>query len=459
MLSKDRFFDSDPRVSDIALSLFELVEQLPIISPHTHIDPAIFADPNFHFSNASDLLFQSDHYILRMLYSQRYAYDDLISKSDPMGAWQIFADNFHLFRGTATGLWISHALSEVFGIYDILNHNSAVQVYETINAALQNYEFTPRKLFRKFNIEALATTDAASSSLNLHQVIRESDWNGRIIPTFRCDNLINLLSLDWHQQINTLSEVTEINITNYPSFIKALLFQREYFKSLGATAVDISVESIYTKELSDNESTRIFDNALRGCSSHEENTRFIAHMLMVLAGMSAEDGLVMQLHPFIFRNHNPGVCQQYGPDMGFDIPIRAEFTHNLRALLSKFGTHANFNLILFTLDESAYARELAPLAGVYPAIKLGPPWWFNDTWNGIRRYLDQVIETAGIYNIVGFNDDARSLVTIPAKHDLWRRAVCNWTASLLVRGFINREDAETFVSQLAYGLAKKAYNL
>ena len=459
MLRQDRFFDTQPEIKEAALSLFSTIEQLPILSPHTHLNPAIFSIPDYHFPNPVKLLVQSDHYILRMLHSQGIPYDTLLAEDSPEAVWQVFADQFHLFNATPSGLWLNHALSEIFGIPEALNHHNGAAIYQAIQAALSSPEFTPKQLFKRFNIEALATTDNASDDLRHLQALRASGWDGKIIPTFRADLLIYLQAEGWQQGIDNLSQVSGMEISSYKAYILALQHQREFFKSLGATAADISVLSIHTEELPTTEAESIFQRALKGKVDPSDNARFIAHMLMVMAEMSADDGLVMQVHAGIYRNHHPGLYKQFGADMGFDIPVKVEFTQNLQPLMAKFGNHPNFNLILFTLDESTYARELAPLAGVYPALKLGPPWWFNDSWNGMQRFFDQVIDTAGIYNTAGFNDDARTLVTIPAKHDLWRRIAANWAARLMVRGFISRNDAEVMVKALAYGLAKNAYKL
>jgi glucuronate isomerase len=159
------------------------------------------------------------------------------------------------------------------------------------------------------------------------------------------------------------------------------------------------------------------------------------------------------------RDHNDLIYQRFGSDKGADIPARSEFTHNLRPLLNKYGMDTRLTLILFTLDESAYARELAPLAGHYPAVKLGPPWWFHDSINGMRRYFDCVMETAGLHNTAGFNDDTRAFLSIPARHDLWRRVSGNWIAGLLVRGIVEFEDAHEMMLDMAYRLAKKAYKI
>jgi glucuronate isomerase len=175
--------------------------------------------------------------------------------------------------------------------------------------------------------------------------------------------------------------------------------------------------------------------------------------------MSAEDGLVMQLHPGSWRNHNRLIFEAFGPDRGCDIPVATEFTRNLRALLNKFGNHPNFRLVLFTLDESTYSRELAPLAGHYPAVRLGPPWWFHDSIQGMLRFRQRATETAGIYNTAGFNDDTRAFASIPARHDLARRVDSSFLAGLVARHIIEMEEAGEMIVDLACNLARDAYRL
>jgi glucuronate isomerase len=458
-LDPARLFDPDPTQKSAAMYLYELVAKKPIYSPHGHVNPAFFSNPNYHFKNPVELFIQPDHYVIRMLYSQGITYDRILTSENPRAVWQLFASNYFLYRGTPSGIWLDHEMWEVFGVKEKLTGDSADRIYDQIVHMLAGEEFTPRNLYKKFSIAVLATTDSATDTLEHHQAILNSGWDGRIIPTFRPDNLINLNASDWIQNIHLLEKVSGIQIGSYKEFIQALEQRRSYFKSMGATASDVSPAQPITAWLSPNEMEVIFQRALQGKSAPPDAVNFSAHMLIELARMCVEDGLVMQIHPAIYRNHNPQVMKEFGPDTGFDIPVRTEFTRQLKPLLDRFGNHPNLTLILFNLDESALPRELAPLAGAYPAIKLGPPWWFLDSWNGMRRYFDQVMETTGIYNTVGFNDDTRGLLSIPARHDVWRRASANWLAGLLVRGIIDREDAETMIHELTDGLVKKAYHI
>ena len=463
---ENRYFSSDPAQNKAAAALYETVKDLPLICPHGHVDPRLFADPDFRFGSPVDLLIIPDHYIFRMLYSQGISLESIgiapQASAPPRGhrlIWQMVADHWHLFQATPTGAWMRDELRDVFGISQKLNSANAQAIYDAIDAKLQSDDFRPRKLFDRFNIEVLATTDAATDSLRHHQAIQDSDWDGRVIPTFRPDAVVNLDQADWRGHIDRLSETAGVHVKDYRSYIHALENRRRFFKSMGATAADHAALTAYTEMLSAAEAESIFQRALKGQSAAKDAARFTGHMMIEMARMSAEDGLVMQIHAGSYRNHNPQIHARHGPDMGADMPIRSEFTKNLKPLLDRYGNHPQLTLVLFALDESSFSRELAPLAGHYPILRLGPPWWFFDSWLGIQRFLDAVVETAGIYNLVGFNDDTRAYPSIPARHDLWRRACADWLAGQVLRGFIDDEDARQMMRALAYDLAKQTYKL
>ncbi|MBI9049170.1 MAG: glucuronate isomerase [Anaerolineaceae bacterium] len=465
LLSTDRFFSSDPDQRLTARKLYDGICNLPIVSPHGHVDPALFSDPHANFGTPAELFIIPDHYVTRMLYSQGIAPESLgvprqdggAVENDHRKIWQLFCNNFYLFRGTPSGVWLLHALSEVFGVDKIPNTENADRMYDFLSEKLASPEFAPRALFERFNIEVMSTTDAAQDSLTQHQAMHDSGWKGNIVPCFRPDNVVNLDAAGWRTNIDALSAASNVNIMDYGSYIKALENRRQYFKQMGATATDHAVIAPLTIEMDKTEAERIFQSALQGKASVDDAARFTAHMLMEMARMSCEDGLVMQLHPGSLRNHNEVIFQKFGLDKGCDIPVATEYTNNLRPLLNKYGNDSRLILILFTLDESNYSRELATLAGHYPAIKLGPPWWFHDSLNGMARYFDQVMETAGLYNTAGFNDDTRAFCSIPARHDVWRRASANWVAGLLVRHMITQMDAEDMMQALTVGLVKRAY--
>lgn len=464
-LPGDRYFDPDPKKKEIALHLYSQVAEAPLVCPHGHVDPRMFADPDYQFGSPADLLLIPDHYIFRMLYSQGISLESLgIPRLDgtPVEAdhrkiWQVFAENFHLFRGTPTGMWLTHELHDVFGVRKKLNGKTAQEIYDQIADCLSKPEFRPRKMFERFRIEVLATTDGAADRLLHHQAIRESGWQGRVVPTFRPDGVVNIDRPDWNANLKELGEVCGYEISGYRKLIQALEERRGFFKSMGATATDHAALTPFTCLLSDDEAEGIFQRALDGTATADDAARFTGHMIVENARMSTEDGLVMQFHPGSFRNHNPVIFERFGYDKGCDIPIRSDFTQGLIPLLGRFGNDARLTLILFTLDETTYARELAPLAGHYPALRLGPPWWFHDSLNGMQRYRDQVMETAGLYNTVGFNDDTRAFPSIPARHDLARRVDANWIAGLVVRGIVDMDDAGEMIRDAAWRLAKRAY--
>lgn len=464
-LSADRYFDPDPQQREIARRLYREVANAPLVCPHGHVDARMFADPDYSFGTPADLLLMPDHYILRMLYSQGVPLEQLGMprrdggevERDHRRIWQLFADHFYLFRGTPTGAWLAHELRDVFGVTDRLTTESAQDIYDQIAACLERPEFRPRRLFERFNIEVMATTDAATDRLEHHRAIREAGWAGRVVPTFRPDGVVNIDRPGWRDNISELGRVTGNEVTSYRRLIAALEDRRRHFKAMGATATDHAALTPYTEALSDDEAEAIFSRALQGRASSDDARRFTGHLLIESARMSVEDGLVMQFHPGSYRDHNRALFERFGTDKGADIPIATEYTRNLMPLLERFGNDARLTLILFTLDETTYARELAPLAGHYPAVKLGPPWWFHDSINGMRRYRDCVIETAGLYNTVGFNDDTRAFPSIPARHDLARRVDANWLAGLVVRGIIEMSDAEEMIHDMAYRLARRAY--
>lgn len=465
-LNPDRCFDPDPARRDLARQLYASVQNLPLVSPHGHVPPELLANPDATLGNPAELFIMPDHYVFRMLYSQGVPLESLgVARRDgePVEAdgrriWQTFAEHFPLFRGTPTGLWLHAELVGLFGVTEKLSGESAGRIYDHLMARLAQPEYRPRALFKTFNIETLCTTDAATDSLDHHRALRAAGYTN-VRPTFRPDGVVNLDTPGWRANIDRLSEVSGTDVTGYAAYIRALEARRATFKELGATATDYSTLTPRTARLTDAEAGVIFDRALRGEAELHDAERFAAHMLMEMARMSAEDGLVMQLHIGSYRNHNDALFAAFGGDKGADIPVAAEWTRNLHALLNAYGSDPRFRLILFTLDETTFSRELAPLAGHYPAVLLGPPWWFYDSVAGMTRYLDATIETAGFANTAGFNDDTRAFASIPMRHDVWRRVTCNWLAGQVVCGLMDTEDAAAAAAECAYGLAKRAYNL
>lgn len=466
----DRFFDSDPTIRRHARTLYDRTSRLPIVSPHGHVDPQILAD-DLPFPEPATLFILPDHYVLRMLYSQGVPMESLgvppigaaptttPVERDPRRIWKTFADHYYLFRGTPTAAWLDYQLAGIFGVREPLDADSALRVYDRIAEKLTSPEFRPRALFERFRVEVLATTDAASDPLEHHARIRSSGWTGRVIPTFRPDAVFRIAAPTWEDEIARLEHVAGERLDTFERFTRALAARRAHFKRLGATATDHGVETPYTARLSDDVADAIYQRARQGTASPDDERRFQGHMLMVMAAQSVDDGLVMQIHAGSLRNHNPWLFERFGADRGADIPIAAEYTRNLRPLLAEFGNDRRFRLLLFTLDESTYSRELAPIAGHYPAVRLGPAWWFHDSIEGMTRYRERVSETAGIYNTAGFNDDTRAFCSIPARHDLSRRVDANWLARLVARHIVSLDVAHEMAHALAYDLAKEAYRL
>ena len=465
----DRYFDWDPERRRVARELYEGIATLPILSPHGHVDPWLLARPDARFGDPTELFILPDHYIYRMLYSQGIALEDLAIPAHAGGpepapdhrhVWQVFADNFFLFRATPSGIWFRDALREVFGIAEVLSGASAMAIYDDLDAKLASAEFSPRRLFDRFNIETLCTTDDAWDSLEAHQAIRAAaDWKADIRPTFRPDALFDITSPSWLGDLQRLGAAVKDEIGTAIGLVRALEHRRTFFLEMGAVATDHGVETACVESLTAAEAGAIFNRASRGVATADDRARFTGHMLMEMARMSVEDGLVMQLHVGALRNHNEPLFEKFGANTGADIPVTSEFTRTLRPLLRRFGNDAHFRLVLFTLDETTYARELAPLVGPYPALRVGPPWWFHDSLNGMARYFDQIVETAGIYNTTGFTDDTRAFCSIPVRHDVWRRASSNWLAGQVLRGIVDRADARQMAHDMAYGLAKRAYRL
>ena len=467
-LHEDRYFDPDSTTRNYARELYESTRELPIISPHGHVDAAVLAADSA-FGDPASLIVTPDHYILRLLYSRGVPLEALgvrrldaakaVVETDPRKIWATFAAHWHLFRATPTRAWIEYELHELFGISKALDAETADEIYDAVAERLASPEFKPRALLKRFNIEFLATTDGASDSLQHHAALREANLGIRVVPTFRPDALFAIGSSDWSAELKRFAEISGREIKTYGEFIDAIGKRRSEFRQAGGTATDHAVVTPHAERMVDADVERMFARAVEGKANRHDQSRFEAHMLMEMAAQSTEDGLVMQLHAGALRNHNELLYKRYGPDRGGDIPVVTEFTRNLRQLLNAYGNDPRFRLIVFTLDEAAYSRELAPLAGHYPAMLLGAPWWFHDSIEGMTRFRRETTETAGIENTAGFTDDTRAFCSIPARHDLSRRVDANYLAGLVARHVISMTDAREMAKLLAYDLAKRAYRI
>lgn len=461
LLHSDRLFPVDPTTRDIARSLFATVEKSPIVSPHGHTDPLWWGE-NPAFDNPAALLVQPDHYVLRMLVSQGVNYAELgigpSAETNPRKVWRTFAAHYHLFRGTPSRLWFDHALSEVFGIGNRLSPDTADEAYDTIDDALATAGYRPRALYERFGIEVIATTDGALDDLGQHRAAQDN-WKGRVVPTYRPDSIVDPLFEGFAINLDRLGEITGCDTGTWVGYLEAHRARRAFFIEMGATATDHGHPTAQTADMTQSEAAALFDRVRSGTCSEEDAELFRAQMLTELARMSCEDGLVMQLHAGVHRNHNAAVFQAIGRDRGFDIPSQGAFVEALKPLLNAVGMDPRLRLILFTLDEDTYSRELAPLAGVWPCLRLGPPWWFHDSFEGMRRFRQLATETAGFANTVGFNDDTRALLSIPARHDVARRVDCAFLAELVTSHRLDEDEAYALAPQLAGGLARAAYNL
>jgi len=466
ILHEDRLFPADQTACAIARRLYATVAELPIISPHGHTDPSWFA-LNENFSNPAELLLIPDHYVLRMLYSQGIRmesmgvkpYDSQDYETDPRTIWRRFAENYYLFRGTPSQMWLNYVFSKVFGLTKQLNAETADEYYDLIQGQLQTDAFKPRALFDRYNIEVLATTESPLDDLSHHQQILDSGWDGKVITAYRPDPVVDPDYEGFTDNIKKLAELTGEHCDSFTSYLSALRIRREFFKSMGATSTDHGHPTARTANLSSAEAEKLFHKVQSQNVSTKEAELFRAQMLTEMAKISLDDELVMQIHPGSFRNHNPKLFAQFGRDKGADIPTSTGYVEELKPLLDELGNEPKLSVILFTLDETCYSRELAPLAGHYPVLKLGPAWWFHDSPEGMRRFREMTTETAGFYNTVGFNDDTRAFLSIPARHDVARRMDCHFLATLVAQHRLDEGEAAELAYDLAYRLAKQAYKL
>lgn len=464
-IDPDRALPADPGTRALAREIYTAVEALPIVSMHGHVDAELFVDNEF-FGNPTDLLIVPDHYLVRMMVSQGFTPAELgvasrrapaAVEQDPRLIWRRFCENWKLFRGTPTRYWLEHELAVVFGSSMQPSADTADALYDQLASALQTEAFRPRSILDRFNVEILATTDSALSDLSAHHKLSDLLGPGRIIPTFRPDSLLHVGHPSWNDEIRMLSEVSGVEVADYATFLAALRQRRRAFIAAGARATDHGHLLADTTPLPDSVSQRIFAAARRGEATPEEAQAFSANMLYEMARMSVEDGLVMQLHPGVLRNHSHAIYDTHGPDKGFDIPVKVEFTRSLQPLLDSFGMNKDFRFIAFTTDETVYSRELAPLAGCYPAMKLGAPWWFLDSPEQMRRFRESAVETAGFYNTSGFVDDTRALASIPARHDLSRRIDAGYLARLVAEGRLGMAEAVETAVDLSYNLPLQSY--
>ncbi|NKQ52680.1 glucuronate isomerase [Amycolatopsis sp. K13G38] len=443
----DRLFPADPGVRELARRIYQEIREAPIISPHGHVDVATLADDE-PFTDPATLFITPDHYVTRLLHAGGVPLDKLgvgraaLSEEDSRGVWRILCERWALFRGTPVRYWLESELAEIFGVTEQPDAANADAIYDTIAGCLRRPEFRPRALFRRFGIDVLATTDDPCDDLAAHRRLAgDPSWQGRVVPTFRPDRYLEPGRAGWRAAVDRLGEVTGIDTGDYAGYVRALEERRRYFHEHGAVSADHSHPDVRTDPLDPAQAARVYAAARAGTATEAEATAFRRHMLLEMARMSTEDGLVMTLHPGIRRGHHTPTSAAYGPDTGHDIPLRMEFTDALRPLLERFGTHPNLTLVLFTVDETTYSREIAPLAGFYPAVFIGAPWWFLDAPDAIRRFRGAVTETAGYGKLAGFVDDTRAFCSIPARHDMARRLDARVLAELVAEHRLDEDEA------------------
>jgi len=464
-LEADRALPFPAEQRSIAREIYGQTKDLPLICMHGHVDPEVFAD-DAPFADAAQLLIVPDHYVFRMLASQGIEparlgvprVDGGPVETDSRRIWRTFCENWKLFRGTPSRYWLEHELVEVFGVNLVPSADTADEIFDQIAARVADPQFRPRALLDRFNIEVISTTDPATSDLRQHARLAGDGLGERVVPTFRPDSLAYLDRPTWREEIAELSKVSEVDTTTYDGFLEALRSRRAAFVQAGARATDHGHLLANTEPMELTAARALYSRVLGGEEASEgEVEAFAANMLYRMAEMSCEDGLVMQIHPGVLRDHSTSVWRTYGSDKGYDIPVQTEFTRALRPMLEAFGTNPRFRVLLYTVDETVFSRELAPIAGTYPSVRLGAPWWFLDSPEGMRRFWESAMETAGFYNTSGFVDDTRAYASIPARHDLFRRISAGHLARWVLEHRLGLEEAMETAVDLAYNLPKHSY--
>jgi len=452
-LDADRLLPIEPSTRAVARRLYEAVADAPILSPHGHVDPRLLLD-DAPFADPVELLVRHDHYVTRLLHASGVPLERFGSLEDPRETWRLFCEHWHRFAGTASGYWLSSILVELFGIDEQPQAANADELFTTIIRALAQPEFRPRALFERFGIEVLATTDDPLDDLEAHRALAaDPSFGGRVVPTFRPDAYLDPETPGFGERIDRLGA------TGFAGYLDALASRHAFFIANGAVSADHGVLEPFTADLDDAEAARLFDAARAGTISAAEARAFRGRMLLEMARMSVDDGLVMTIHAGVQRNHHSATFERFGPDTGHDIPVATEWVHNLRPLLQRFGTDPRLHLILFTVDETTYSRELAPLAAFYPSVYLGAPWWYLDAPDAVLRFRAATTETAGLYRGSGFVDDTRAFLSIPARHDMARRLDAAFLARLVGEGRLDEPSALRAARDLVDAIPRTAWRL
>jgi glucuronate isomerase len=464
-LHPDRLLPAEPGERAIARRLYDAVRNLPVISPHGHVDPQLLLDDR-PFPDPATLFVTPDHYVTRLLHADGVALDALgvgqgaLSEEGSREVWRLLCGRWELYRGTPVRFWLEAELGDIFGVTTRPSAQTADAIYDQVAERLGQDAYRPRALFERFRITVLATTDDPCSDLAAHAaLVADPAWSGRVIPTFRPDRYLEPSQPGWRDAVARLGEAADIDTGEYAGYVRALEQRRQHFIAHGGKSADHSHPDVRTDPLELGEAARIYRAALAGDATAEEALAFRRHMLLEMARMSCEDGLVMTLHPGVRRNHHRPTFERFGADTGHDIPIRIEFTDALRPLLERFGTHPGFHLVVFTVDETVFSRELAPLAGFYPSVYVGVPWWFLDAPDAIRRFRAAVTETAGFSRTSGFVDDTRAFCSIPARHDMSRRIDAGFLARLVAERRLDEAEALETAADLVTGRPTAVFKL
>ena len=464
-IDPDRALPFPAEQRKIAREIYGETSGLPLICMHGHVEPEVFAD-DIPFADPAQLLIVPDHYVFRMLASQGIdpaalgvpRPDGGQVETDSRKIWRTFCENWKLYRGTPSRYWLEHELVEVFGVDLVPSAETADALYDQIASCVADPQFRPRALLDRFNIEVISTTDSATSELQHHAKLAADGLGARVLPTFRPDALAYLDRSTWRADVAELARVSGIDTMSYGGYLEALRQRRAVFVEAGARATDHGHLLADTTPMEAGAAAELYARVLGGKEPNQaEVDAFAANMLFQMAEMSCEDGLVMQIHPGVLRDHSTAILRKHGSDKGYDIPVRTEFTRALRPMLDRFGIDPRFRVILFTVDETAYSRELAPIAGTYPSVRLGAPWWFLDSPEGMRRFRESATETAGFYNTSGFVDDTRAYASIPARHDLSRRVDAGFLARLVLEHRLGVDEAVETAIDLAYRLPLESY--
>jgi glucuronate isomerase len=458
----DRLLGTDPAVREHARSIYQSTAGAPIISPHGHVSAAMLA-ANQPLTDPAELFVTPDHYVTRLLHASGIELERLglgDSTTPPREVWRTLCAQWFRFAGTPVRYWLEDALAGVFGVTVTPDPDSADELYDLLDELLSEPEYLPRALLDRFGVGTLATTDDPADSLAHHRDLASVEHlPTRVIPTLRADAYMTPDATGWRERLEALTTASGEDCGSYLGLLEAIRVRREVFRLHGATATDCGVPDAWATPLSNAQAEMLHRQGLDGSISPEGVQAYRRNLLFQFGCMAAEDGLVMQLHAGVIRNHHAATFARFGPDTGHDLPAVTTYTEPLRALLNHVGTSPTFRIVLFTVDETAFSRDIAPLAGFYPSVYAGAPWWFLDAPAAVRRYREAVTETAGFFKTSGFIDDTRALCSIPSRHDMSRRLDAAYLAELVVTRQLAEAEAHSIGQALVSEIPRNAFRL